>query len=104
MTIKVSRILDLFSNVSVEEKAGLSGVLNPKVPAKKKLSFSSSEEILSNVENVLESVEGEVSEPAKKLAELENRKTILEMLKDNVKYLSGFDLDLKFLGESYNFV
>ncbi|MBA2850556.1 V/A-type H+-transporting ATPase subunit I [Methanococcus maripaludis] len=105
LTIKVSRLLDLFSSVSEGEKAGLSGVLNPKVPAKKKLSFSSSEEIISNVENVLESVEGEVSEPAKKLAELENRKTILETLKDSVKYLSGFDLDLKFLGEgSYTYV
>lgn len=104
LTIKVSRILDLFSNVSEGEKAGLSGILNPKVPSKKKLSFSSSEEIISHVENVLSCVEDEVSEPAKKLAELENRKAILEALKDSVKYLADFDLDLTFLGEgSYTY-
>ena len=96
--------LDLFSNVSEGEKAGLSGILNPKVPSKKKLSFSSSEEIISHVENVLSCVEDEVSEPAKKLAELENRKAILEALKDSVKYLADFDLDLTFLGEgSYTY-
>lgn len=99
LIIKVSRFLDLFESVTEEEKKGLSGILNPEIPDKKELSFSSAEEVISYVENVISQVEREVTEPAKKLSELENRKGTLETLKNYVKYLTDFDLDLSYLGE-----
>jgi hypothetical protein len=37
----VGRTLDLFDSVKVEEKKGLSELLNPVIPDKKKVSFSS---------------------------------------------------------------
>ena len=99
LMIKVGRTLDLFDSVKVEEKKGLSELLNPVIPDKKKVSFSSADEVISYAENILNNVENDVKGPSKRLNELENKKNSLELLKKQLEYLKDFDLDLKYLGE-----
>ena len=98
LMIKVGRILDLFRNVKEEEKASIKELLNPQPPKKKKMSFSSAEEAISYAEKILSDVDRDVSEPSEKLTKLENRKNELNLLKEQVKYLQDFDIDLKYLG------
>jgi len=99
LIIKVGRFLDLFDSVKVEEKKGLSAILNPVIPEKKKVSFSSAEEAISYAEGILNDVENEVQGPSNRLTELENKKNNLQLLKKQLKCLVDFDLDLKYLGE-----
>jgi V/A-type H+-transporting ATPase subunit I len=97
--IKVGRILDLFDSVKEDEKKGISGLLNPVIPEKKKVLFSSADEVIAHAENILRNVENDIKEPSNRLNELENRKSYLEMLKKQLEYLKDFDLDLKCFGE-----
>jgi len=99
LLIRTGRILDLFDNVKDEEKAGLSELLNPQPPKKKKVSQSSYEEVIEYVESVLNDVEDKVMEPGKKLSDLENKKNQLENLKRQLSYIKDMDFDLKYIGE-----
>ncbi|AEH07412.1 V-type ATP synthase subunit I [Methanothermococcus okinawensis] len=99
LIIKIGRILDLFDSVKVEEKKGFSELLNPVIPEKKRVSFSSAEEAITYAETTLNNVENEVQAPSNKLSELETKKNNLQMLKKQLKYLIDFDLDLKYIGE-----
>ncbi len=99
LMIKVGRFLDLFDSVKVEEKKGISELLNPVIPEKKKVSFESVDEVISHAETIIDSVENDINEPSKRLDELENKKNSLELLKKQLKYLKDFDLDLEYLGE-----
>jgi len=98
LMIKVGRILDLFDSVKVEEKISISKILNPVIPKKRKVSFSSVDEVISHAESILKDVENDVNEPSKRLNELEDKKSNLRLLKNQLKYLEGFEFDLKCLG------
>ncbi len=99
LMIKVGRFLDLFDSVKVEEKKRLSEILNPVIPEKKKVSFSSADEVISYAETTLNDLENEVQGPSNRLNELENKKNNLLLLKKQLSHLVDFELDLKYLGE-----
>ena len=99
LMIKVGRTLDLFDGVSEEEKKGISALLNPVIPEKKKVSFASANELIAHAKKILADVESDVNAPSNKLNELETKKSSLEVLKKQINYLSDFDMDLSCLGE-----
>ncbi len=98
LLIKVSRILDLFDSVKEEEKKGISEILNPQLPNKKKISFNHSDELLNYVENTLSNIEKNVNQLSNKLNELESKKSSLESLTASLKNISQFDVDLSLIG------
>ncbi|CAB3287152.1 V-type ATP synthase subunit I [Methanocaldococcus lauensis] len=97
LMIKASRILDLFSNVNPKE-VSVKDILNPKPIEKKKVQFNTHEEVIKYCEKVLNEISKEVDDPSEKLNELENRKSRLLQLKDQISYLKGLEFDLKDLG------
>ncbi|CAB3287929.1 V-type ATP synthase subunit I [Methanocaldococcus lauensis] len=97
LMIKASRILDLFSNVNPKE-VSVKDILNPKPIEKKKVQFNTHEEVIEYCEKVLNEISKEVDEPSEKLNELENRKSRLLQMKDQISYLKGLEFDLKDLG------
>ncbi|ACV24284.1 V-type ATP synthase subunit I [Methanocaldococcus fervens] len=97
LMIRASRILDMFSSVSQKETS-IKDILNPKPVEKKKVSFSSYEEVIEYAEKVLSDISKEVDEPAERLSELDNKKSKLLQMKEQITYLKGLEFDLKYLG------
>ena len=97
LMIKAGRILDMFSSVSQKETS-IKDILNPKPIEKKKVSFSSYQEVLEYAEKILDDISKEVDGPAERLSELDNKKSKLLQLKDQIAYLKGLEFDLKYLG------
>ena len=104
LMIKAGRILDMFSSVSQKETS-IKDILNPKPIEKKKVSFNTYEEVIEYAEKVLNEISKEVDGPAERLSELDNKKSKLLQLKDQISYLKGLEFDLKYLGSGeYVFV
>ncbi|ADC70505.1 V-type ATPase 116 kDa subunit [Methanocaldococcus sp. FS406-22] len=97
LMIKAGRILDMFSSVS-QKKTSIKDILNPKPVEKKKVSFSSYQEVIEYAEKILNEISKEVDEPAERLSELDNKKSKLLQLKEQISYLKGLEFDLKYLG------
>ena len=97
LMIRAGRILDMFSSVSQKETS-IKDFLNPKPVEKKKVSFSSYEEVIDYAKKVLDDISKDVDEPAARLSELDNRKSKLLQLKDQISCLKGLEFDLKYLG------
>ncbi|HIQ32945.1 MAG TPA: V-type ATP synthase subunit I [Methanothermococcus okinawensis] len=97
LLIKTNRFLDLFDSVKGEEKGGLKELLNPTLPPKEKVNFSSADEVISYGRSLLEEVEGEVKELADRLNHLENKINNLQQLKRYLEYLKDFQVDLEHL-------
>ena len=97
LMIKAGRILDMFSSVSQKETS-IKDFLNPKPVEKKKVSLSSYQEVIDYAKKVLDDISKDVDEPASRLSELDNRKSKLLQLKDQISCLKGLEFDLKYLG------
>ncbi|HIP84472.1 MAG TPA: V-type ATP synthase subunit I [Methanothermococcus okinawensis] len=97
LLIKTNRFLDLFDSVKPEEKRGLKELLNPTLPPKEKVTFSSADEVIAYGRSLLESIEGEVKELAERLNYLESRINYLQQLKGYMEYLKDFDIDLEYV-------
>ncbi|XRO77844.1 V-type ATP synthase subunit I [Methanocaldococcus sp. 10A] len=97
LMIKASRVLDMFSSVSQKETS-IKDILNPKPIEKKKVSFNSYKEVIEYAEKVLNDIGKDVDEPAEKLSELDNKKSKLLQLKEQISCLKGLEFDLKYLG------
>ncbi|XRP97742.1 V-type ATP synthase subunit I [Methanocaldococcus sp. 16A] len=97
LMIKASRVLDMFSSVSQKETS-IKDILNPKPIEKKKVSFNSYKEVIEYAEKVLSDISKDVDESAEKLSELDNKKSKLLQLKEQISYLKGLEFDLKYLG------
>uniref|UniRef100_Q57675 A-type ATP synthase subunit I n=2 Tax=Methanocaldococcus jannaschii TaxID=2190 RepID=AATI_METJA len=97
LMIKAGRILDMFSSVSQKETS-IKDILNPKPVEKKKVSFNSYQEVIDYAEKVLNEISKEVDGPAERLSELDNKKSKLLQLKEQISYLKGLEFDLKYLG------
>jgi len=97
LLIKTNRFLDLFDSVRSEDEKGLKELLNPTLPPRKKVTFSSADEVISYSKSLLEDVEGDVKELANRLNELENRINYLQQLKKYMEYLKDLDVDLEYV-------
>ncbi|XRO76090.1 V-type ATP synthase subunit I [Methanocaldococcus sp. 28A] len=97
LMIKAGRLLDMFSSVSQKETS-IKDILNPKPIEKKKVSFNSYKEVIEYAEKVLSDISKDVDGPAEKLSELDNKKSKLLQLKEQISYLKGLEFDLKYLG------
>jgi len=97
LMIRAGRVLDMFSSVSQKETS-IKDFLNPKPIEKKKVSFSSYEEVIDYAKKVLDDISKDVDEPAARLSELDNKKSKLLQLKDQISCLKGLEFDLKYLG------
>ncbi|AIJ06422.1 V-type ATP synthase subunit I [Methanocaldococcus bathoardescens] len=97
LMIRAGRVLDMFSSVSQKETS-IKDILNPKPVEKKKVSFNSYKEVIEYAEKILNEISKEVDGPAEKLSELDNKKSKLLQLREQISYLKGLEFDLKYLG------
>ncbi|HIQ39296.1 MAG TPA: V-type ATP synthase subunit I [Methanothermococcus okinawensis] len=97
LLIKTNRFLDLFDSVKSKDEKGLKELLNPTLPPKKRITFSSADEIISYGRSLLEKVETDVKELADRLNELEGRINYLQQLRRYIEYLIDLDIDLEYV-------
>ncbi len=101
LNIVVNRFLDLFERYDPEPKEGfIKGVFAPMPPKKLETREVYGKELIENVDDRIEKIEGEVEGPVKDLEKIEEEIAESERIKGLLDLILTLEIDLKHIGES----
>lgn len=97
--LRLSRLIDILDKIRPKER-GIKALLNPEEPFVKEVEERSLEEICSDIEKLLSTIENRILEDEATLTKIRESREKIEREIELLQYIEDFDIDVSYLRES----